>query len=249
MRKGQIRQLKKLHRYIGVVLAAFLLLIAVTGMLLNHADDVNLAERPVPVFIAGWYYDRDLSNLKGYKVADATAYLVGSEVYVDRVPVTVCSATLDGAIATTNQVVALCGRELILMSPEGQLIERLGAVHGVPDGIRKLGRLDHSLVVATDKKVVRFDLATLQTGPVDGDVEWQSTTTVPPALTRQLLAGAVSWEKFVLDLHSGRLVGISGVWLVDIIALLLIVMSVSGLALSRIPYKNGCGNGNGKYTE
>lgn len=249
MRKRRIKQLKKLHRYIGVVLAAFLLLLAVTGILLNHTDDVNLAERPVPVFIAGWYYDHDLSNLKGYKVADATVYLVGNEIYLDRVPVTVCSATLDGAIAAANQVAALCGHELILISREGQLIERLGAVHGVPGGIRKLGRLDQDLVVATNNEVVRFDPDTLQTGPAGGNVEWQRTTTVPPALTRQLLAGAVSWEKFVMDLHSGRLIGISGVWLADIIALLLIVMSVSGLILWRIPYKNGCGNGNGNHVE
>lgn len=249
MRKDRIKRVKKLHRYVGIVLVAFVLLIAVTGMLLNHADDVNLAGRPVPVFIADWYYDRDLSNLKGYEVTNAIVYLVGNEVYLDSVAVAVCSTTLEGAIAATNQIVALCGRELILMSPEGQLIERLGAAHGVPDGIRQLGRLEHDLVVATDNRVIRFDLTTLQTGPVDGDVEWQTTTTVPSALTRQLLAGAVSWEKFILDLHSGRLVGVSGVWLADIIALLLIAMSVSGLVLSRIPYKNGCGNGNGKRTE
>jgi hypothetical protein len=39
----------------------------------------------------------------------------------------------------------------------------------------------------------------------------------------------LNWERVILDAHSGRLFGNLGVWFMDIVALMLILLSVSGI--------------------
>lgn len=241
MGKAQAIRIKKAHRSIGIVLVFFLLILAVTGIVLNHSDDIGLADAPVPAFIAGWYYDDELVAVDGFLAGDHYVYGVGADVYMDDQAVTACADDLAGAISLDNQLVALCGGDLLVVSMEGQLIERLGVAHGVPSMIDRLGRSEDKLVVNGDDGSAVFDLTSLQTGPVGGDIQWQQPAPLPPGLTRNLLADAVSWEKFIMDIHSGRIVGIGGVWLADLVAVLLVVMSVSGLVLGRFPYRKESG--------
>ncbi|MCB1676365.1 MAG: PepSY domain-containing protein, partial [Halioglobus sp.] len=41
----------------------------------------------------------------------------------------------------------------------------------------------------------------------------------------------LSWERLLLDLHSGRLAGRAGVWLADAIGVLLCALVLSGIAM------------------
>jgi len=41
----------------------------------------------------------------------------------------------------------------------------------------------------------------------------------------------LSWERVMLDLHSGRLFGTAGVWVVDVAAVLLLFLALSGFVL------------------
>ena len=45
------------------------------------------------------------------------------------------------------------------------------------------------------------------------------------------MPAVVSWEQFILDLHSGKLLGLYGVMFSDLLAVLLIFMSISGIMM------------------
>jgi hypothetical protein len=45
--------------------------------------------------------------------------------------------------------------------------------------------------------------------------------------------GDIHWERVLFDVHSGRLFGRYGPWLMDIMAVLFVVLAVSGLVMAR----------------
>lgn len=228
---------RSLHRSVGLVALVFVLIVSVTGILLNHSVGLSLDKRQVPGWVAAWYYD-DTSGVSGFLVDDVHLYQIGSEVHLESSAVTSCVDGLSGAVALKDQVAALCGNEILLLTAGGQFIERLGPVHGVPTGIQRLGASDGDLVLEFEQTTRHFSLdsLTLQEPP-SVDVIWQNPVPIPASLTEALLADTVTWEKFILAVHSGRVVGGPGPWLADLVAMLLIFMALTGLILSRPPHR------------
>ena len=67
--KARILRIKNLHRRLGMVVVLFLLLLTVTGVLLNHSEDMGLAEQPVSGFIGSMIYDLDnVSGVEAWQV-------------------------------------------------------------------------------------------------------------------------------------------------------------------------------------
>ena len=59
---------------------------------------------------------------------------------------------------------------------------------------------------------------------------WSTAQTIPAKLNNKIMAegASVNLEQFLLDLHSGRLIGNFGVYVMDIIAVLLIIQVITG---------------------
>ena len=64
---------------------------------------------------------------------------------------------------------------------------------------------------------------------------WPSTQTLPTQLEQQINQQfrhhLIHWERVILDLHSGRLPGPYGIYLADISAIILVLLSITGIAL------------------
>ncbi len=228
------RLLRILHRNGGVVLSAFLIFLAVSGVLLNHSQDLRLDATAVPAWIAVRYYRSE--PVTGFEVESNYFYRVGSTLFMNSTAVETCQVGPVGAIKTTTDYVIACDDELILLTEDGTLIERLGASHGVPAGITSLGFSNDVLQLHLPVSTVAFDLNTLTSRPV--------LTRVPTAVTRPapgpvpldlLMQESVSLEQVILDLHSGRFFGSVGVWVADAVAVLLILLSLSGIKMFISP--------------
>jgi hypothetical protein len=64
---------------------------------------------------------------------------------------------------------------------------------------------------------------------------------LPPSL-RAVLPGRdawLSWERVLLDLHSGRLGGRLGVWLMDFAGLMLCLLGLSGVTMWWLHHRGG----------
>jgi hypothetical protein len=124
--------------------------------------------------------------------------------------------------------------ELILLSPNDEFIEKLSASVGIPQQIQNIG-LHHGLpILQTRQGMWRGDyiLEDWQNISLQG-VSWSRPVPVPEQAQQQLAryfhGQGISVERFVLDLHNGRILSAVGIWLLDILAVLLIVLSLSGL--------------------
>ena len=133
-------------------------------------------------------------------------------------------------MALPEQNLLLCDGELLVLTPGYQLIERLGAFHGLPDALSRISLTSKQVLLGTAGAVYIFDANSLQISKTTADLVPISRIEIPQGL---LSADSVSWQQFVLDLHSGALFGGVGRWVVDVFGVLAIFMAISGLVMWR----------------
>ena len=234
-RREKWRWLSVWHRYIGLTAALFVIILAITGVLLNRTDALGFDDRHVrwPPLLA-WYGIAGPKNLVGFDVGDQQLSLVGRRLYLARQALSGEYGALQGAALYQESLVVAADGHLFLFSLTGELIERL---NGAPPQITRLGAdQGGALVLEAREGLFQSDPDLL---------EWQRWTAEPatvlwavgkrPALAAELSADyrghSLSWERVLLDLHSGRLFGRYGTWVMDIAAGLLLVLVMTGIWL------------------
>ena len=125
-------------------------------------------------------------------------------------------------------------KELVLLTEEGELIEKLTTATGVPVKIQKLGALNSLLLLKTNNQVWESDDEGQEWGVSDSKFnEWSNEVVMPDEKTQQVesyfLGKGVSLEQFFLDLHNGNIIKGFGKWILDIIAIFLLLISISGV--------------------
>lgn len=236
-RRFKLRSFYVWHRYMGVSAAAFVLIIAVTGALLNHTGDLELDSRHVRTnWILDWYGIEAPERLLSYLAGEYRVTLMEDRLYLDRIAIDGTWHELYGAARLGDTVVIGVDNVILLVTPMAEIIERLDGEDGVPAGIRKIGRTaDGVLVVQAGSNHYRADNDLVRWTSWQGDpatVDWSQTNPVAPqlktALQNQYRNEILPLERLVLDLHSGRFFGKVGPWVFDIAALLLILLALSG---------------------
>lgn len=237
-RRKQRRKLHSLyvwHRIIGLCAALFVVVLAVTGLLLNHSEALQLGKRHVgSSALLNWYGIQPPQAFVSYAAAGHYVTRVGDRLYFDASALPGDEANLVGiarlpqgfAVATTNGI--------RLLTDDGRLIETLGAVEGVPRGITRIGiAADGAIAVQTVDAILISDesLTSWQARP-DVEMHWSQPSVPPGALRSQLLRSfrgeGLPLERVLLDVHSGRILGHWGIYVMDGAALLLLFLAASG---------------------
>lgn len=225
------------HRYMGVSAAAFALLLAVTGVLLNHTEYFQLDSRYVRSdWVLNWYGIEAPEHLTSFPVGSRSVTLMGEHLYLDRREIAGEYRDLIGVVAQMDMFVVAVNDGLLLLTPRGEVIERLQGEDGVPGGMRRIGTAgEGTLVVEGGHGLYRTNSDLLRWAPADAEttIHWST----PGALDEQLQTSlqqhyrgeVLPWERVVLDLHSGRLFGRYGPWIMDAAALLITLLAVTGV--------------------
>lgn len=229
------------HRRIGLVAALFVLVLSVTGIALNHSPGLALDQTYVQWQWLLRGYGDDSGARTGYRVdAGWLSRSRGGQLYFNRSEITTCYDELVGALQTPDFVVAACADQLVLMLPDGQMIEALTASGGLPTPVAAIGRVADA---DTQKMVIQIggqwhiaDVDSLNFAePVaPGALVEQAAPGPLPASIAEALPSAqqwLTWERVLLDLHSGRLFGPVGIWVMDAAAVLLMCLASSGVAM------------------
>lgn len=220
----------------GLLSALFVLLLAVTGLLLNHSDSLELDEaRLTPAWLKV-FYRFGSPGVRTFRLEDLWFSQLDGSLYRGAEPLADCEGALVGAVSYRRFRVLACEGEVLVLTADGeQMVERLRAVHGLSVPVRGLALCGAELCLRGKTEIQRLNLDALEWSvqPDTGDLAWSSPVVTPKALRRQLetayLGQAVSWERLLLDLHSGRILGGWGVWLVDLMAVLFVFLAGSGL--------------------
>lgn len=224
------------HRRFGIATAIFIILVSITGILLNHTSELHLADRPLRQTWLLSLYGIQKPVITSYQLGDQwVSHLGGEYLYLDAKELAYCSGHLHGAISQPEFAVAACGNELLLFTPAGEVVERIGAVYGLPQPLNGLGVCDQQLCVKSGTQLHQVNIEQLKWQDYQGQaVSLTKNQRLPKAIKQPLLndyyGNAISWERVLLDLHNGHLFQM-GPWLMDMVGVLLIVLAVTGVTM------------------
>lgn len=231
--------LKRWHRRIGVTAALFVILLAFSGFSLNHPELLELDRLVVrSPLVLGWYGIKLPDVINGHAVGAHWVSQVGGKVFLDTVPLTSCRGELVGAVEIGGEMAVACAGELLLLSAAGELQDRIDATYRLPVPVGALGARDGQLLLRAQGKTFRVEPEAPSFTALNGtEPAWSVATPLPPALVAQLApqaAGdAITLERLVLDIHSGRILGHWGVYWMDGVAVLMVLLALTGLKAWR----------------
>jgi len=243
---GTRRVIYRWHRRLGLTAGLFVLFLAITGLALNHTETLRLDERFVTgSWLQDWYGLGVPDDVVSFAAGDRHATLLGDALYLDGLRLDGQFSRLAGAVRADGQIYLVADGDVLVLLPDGRLVERMGRVNGVPRAIEKIGvTADSRLVVSADGEALVADelMSAWQATVTSLPVRWSEVAALPPGLVDELQDSyrnhMLSFERVMLDLHSGRLFGPAGPLVMDAAALLFIALVVSGfwMWLRRPPH-------------
>jgi hypothetical protein len=224
--------LRRWHARIGLAAVVFFLFLAVTGVVLNHATELGLDARYVhAAWLARWYGipaespRRAFWSAGHHLIAANGRWMLDGRVSGEKLLQPV------GLVELPDMVVVASRDSLYLYGEDGVLIDRLekNALPAVP--VQAIGAGERQLVLRTASGTFETsDALSWQPAPRDA-IAWSSPADLSIAEREEyaeMLEPGISVQQLLLDLHSGRFAGRYGPLAVDLLAVLLGVLSLSG---------------------
>jgi hypothetical protein len=229
--------LRRLHRWLGLGAVVFLLLLTATGILLNHSAELELGEYNMTAdWLLEWYGLEMPPVSASYSAEGTFVTLVGQRLFIDALPALSGIAAVRGAVAASGYVIVATDDELLVFAPSAELVDRVRLETQLDAPIGGLGRArdGSALGIRTDAEILILDSESLSILDAElADIRWSEHSTPDPALLdeieRQYRGEGVTLERLLYDVHSGRVLSRAGVLLMDIVGIILIGLSITGL--------------------
>ena len=236
-RRLPLRSIYVWHRYLGVSAALLVMLLAITGILLNHTERFQFDQRHVKTdWILDWYGIRSPEEYTSFRLGDRLLTLFGRHLYLDSLELEGEYERLVGGLNLPGMLVVATGQAILLLTPEGEIIERLDGSQGVPAGMKRIG-IDQNghPVIEGGHALYQPDADFLAwrhwTGRPE-EIRWIEPEPLPQdlldKLARHFRGEVLPVERLLLDLHSGRFFGAFGIYVMDAAALILLFLALSG---------------------
>ncbi|MEE2731944.1 MAG: PepSY domain-containing protein [Pseudomonadota bacterium] len=236
-RSSLIRFLWHWHRRFGLVACLVLLLLAITGILLNHSPQFGWDRKPIsPQWLLKSYGFAPPEAIEGLLRDDHYWVPYGRRLFFDHEHVVSCTYNWNSLVSMDDLVIAGCADQVALLADDGSLLESISTL---PEPqLQSIGRVEGEsrVLLQFSRNQYLLDLESLQWEAVSGLVaDASAMEPLPQALVSELNASFrvedLTWERFLLDLHAGRWFGGWGWLIMDLGALFLITLSVSGVLM------------------
>lgn len=227
------------HRRAGLLAMLLIITLAVTGIMLNHTEKLNLDSTYVNnSSLLNWYGIEPDDRPTSYRViTDNNSHIISAwqnQLFFDNTAITDLQENIHGAISAEQFIVVALDSEIILLSFEGEFIERVSTSISF-SGIQRLGIKYKRPVIETHEPLYYMaDEHILDWDIISGDdITWTEKHTLTENEYDKLLiayrGSGLKLERVILDLHSGRIFGEYGIYIMDAAAILLLWLSFSGL--------------------
>ncbi len=226
------------HKYLGLFAGVFTLWITLSGVLLNHSPEFGLDQKQLPNSWALTRLNTQAPSVIGYKTGGQQWVIqLNDRLYLNSQQIATNSGLLIGAISLPQMLVVATAESLWLFDHTGQLIEHMGWRLMLPSLPKKIAiATEGQLIVYADNKWYSSDDALFNWQPVTArNFHLVQPTQLPEKMTQQLTEGysgkSMSYEQLLLGLHTGRIFGKYGVYLIDLIAIILATLAISGFTV------------------
>jgi hypothetical protein len=222
--------LHRVHRRMGVAVSLFVVFLVFTGWALNHTAELGLARLSVQVpWISAWYGLRGEVPATGYSAGGRWLIAGESGMLLDGKPIDVKLDNVIGISVTADLIAIANSDEFLLLDARGRVLERIGPSQLPAHPISRIGLAQNQIVLQGSAAYASADGFTW--APFAGDAQWSIAQPLPAeqqAFAKQLAPG-LPLERILQDLHSGRILGRYGPYLMDAVGLLFLLIAGSGL--------------------
>ena len=227
------------HRRIGLVAILLVIVLSITGIMLNHTERFKLDETFVTSsWLLRWYGVEPEEDPISYRVEhEGGSHIISSldnQLFFDDAAIAELNQVMHGAMVSEQFIVIALSSEIILLSLDGEFIERVSTDISFSD-IQRLGikykrpviETSEPLYYIADEHILDWDVI------INDGIVWTEAYTLSETEHEQLLTAyrgnGLKLERVILDLHSGRIFGRFGVYVMDAAAIALLWLSLSGL--------------------
>ncbi|MCF6200499.1 MAG: PepSY domain-containing protein [Hyphomicrobiaceae bacterium] len=224
----------KLHRKIGVLASFFVILLSLTGLTLNHTVDLELDSHIVNVLpLNMWYGLAPKSRPKTYNAGKLWITVLDKSLYIGHYPVGNITGHITGVIAWEDGVLVAQSRELTFYSNEGQVFDQKN-FESLPGVILEIGKTKaNQVALKTDTGIFSANAELENWQPIKENIVWAKSSIAPEKLTTEVIeihsGRGLPASRIILDLHSGRIFGRWGAYVMDGAAILLLLLTMTGL--------------------
>lgn len=225
------------HRYIGISVSVLVIILSVTGLLLNFSDSLKLNRSYVGTSWVLNHYNIGDFPVTSFKVENKLVSQAGDFIYLEGNYILNLSESLVGVISLSPHLLLATNSSLLLIDTQGQIIDEIGKYSGLPE--KPLG-----ISITTQGHPVIRGVNTYWKGseelsawqPLEGPhPKWVAPIDTPNDINSLIQSHArsheINLERVMLDLHSGRLFGSWGQNIMSIAAALLLILSATGLLI------------------
>ena len=229
-----VRHLREWHRTLGIWAAFFLIFLSVTGIALNHTERLSLAHQPITsTLLLDYYGINSPSDVRFYQ--DNRLILTNNLIWLDKELLVEISSRFVAMGKFKQLWLVATDQYLFLFNEAGELVDKISVATGLPSAIVTMSVAQNNVIIDTSKGYYQAD---------DDFLTWQAIATLKEpswlqpsdAIDQQIMQAVelyrsqfLTWERIIIDAHSGRIFGLFGVIIMDIAAILLILLSLSGL--------------------
>ena len=230
-----VHPITRWHRVTGIASTLIVVITVLTGLALNHGDALGLSRiHPHNALVDTLYRQSAASVPGGYATARGWITQIGAQVFRDEHAFTQRDAPLLGALMVGDTLYIAYRDGLVQYDAEGRVVDIFDALDGLLPPLTRVGMAGQDIVIATATGVLLFDVVqgTARATADPANVQWVTAAPLPAHLAAPLASAyrgdGVSYERVLLDLHSGRLFGIAGELVVDAAALCLLTLALTG---------------------
>lgn len=224
------RFIRRWHARLGLTAATFFIVLAITGVALNHTERLGLAHTAIQSdTLNRWYGLPPPRILAAYPdaafVATPEAWLYNGRRLAEG------GGTVLGVVVLPDMLAVATAQSLGLYTRSGERIDTLrgSALPQLP--LTALGHTGNMLVIKTPSGLFSSPDGLAWQSLPNENVTWAQKRRPNAWLSAQIseqLSPSLPLERILLDLHSGRLLGVYGPYFMDIAAVILLMLSLSG---------------------
>lgn len=225
------RFVRRWHARLGLTAALFFIALALTGVALNHTERLGLARTAIQSeTLNRWYGLPPPRILAVYLdagfVATPEVWLYQGQRLAEG------GGAVIGVVALPDMLAVATAQSLSLYTHSGERVDILRGVALPQLPLVAVGRSGNAMVLKTASGAfISADGLGWQAVPPQ-NLNWAQARLPDAQQTEQIsqqLAPSLPLERILLDLHSGRLLGTYGPYFMDIAALFLLILSLSGI--------------------
>ncbi|MDF1763521.1 MAG: PepSY domain-containing protein [Oleibacter sp.] len=230
------------HRRLGIAASLLVILLALTGVALNHTGSFGLASHYPQSSLMLWPYASVLPQAQQFESPQGLLKVVEENLELNGQPLVECTQLLNVAQINSGWWVA-CADQWYQFDAQWQWLDSLDpALIGVDSDATIAGEQE-ALLVSIENDWQLVDAPMMQLLPLSSlptlDTQVSKDKISPIVLSKMPGENRViTWQRVVLDIHSGRWFGSFfgvnwGVWMMDAAALVLLLLALSGLWMWR----------------